>query len=248
MRGKTLGACLTLLRAKMRLSLNAAHNVQVRDTQISALQKAQEMLWEDYTWPHMRVERYLQLQNGQRFYDPLGCKKISQSTGLLTTAGDVGIDRIDSIMWLRDGDIWIKVLPGITPAEFNEWDSDAGDTNWPVRRWQIAESNNVEFWPVPNQNGNTTTLSGMIRFTGVKNLGSFTDDSHTADLDDLAIVYFAASELVPDKERAKFEGRGIKRLSQIRANAVVRRRVKLFSGSSDERQSRFPPRVYYRTT
>lgn len=248
MRGKTLGECLTLLRAKMRLSLNAAHNVQVRDTQVSALQKAQEMLWEDYTWPHMRVERYLRPQKNQRFYDPAGCKKIDQSTGDLVAAGDVDIDRLDSIMWLRDGDVWMKVVPGISPAQFNTYDSDAGDTAWPVCRWQIAEGDNIELWPVPNQDGNETTLAGMLRFSGVKNLGAFTDDSHTADLDDLAIVYAAGADLVPEKERPKWEGRVARRLNQIRANAVVRRRIKLFSGAREGRELRGPPRVYYRTT
>jgi hypothetical protein len=88
----------------------------------------------------------------------------------------------------------------------------------------------------------------MIRFTGVKSLGAFTDDSHTADMDDLAIVFAAIAELVPEKERPKWEGRLGRRLTQIRANAVVRRRIKLFSGQSEGRERRGPPRVYYRTT
>lgn len=248
MRGKTLGECLTGLRTELRLSLNPAHNVQVRDTHVAVLQRTQEWLWENYTWPHMRVERYLQPQTGQRFYDPAGCKKISQSTGLLVAAGDVTIDRLDSVMWLRDGDVWMKVVPGINPADFNAYDSDAGDTAWPICRWQIAEGNNVEFWPVPNQNGNTTTLAGMIRFSGVKSLGAFTDDTHTADLDDQAIILFAAAKLAPAKEKADFVAQGQQRMRDIRANAVVRRRIKLFSGQSEGKQLRGPPRVYYRTT
>lgn len=246
MRGKTLGECLTGLRAELRLSLNPAHNVQVRDTHIAILQRTQEWLWENYSWPHMRVERYLQPQIGQRFYDPAGCKKIDQSTGLLVAAGDVKIDRID-YMKLRDGDIWAPMSPGIPVEVFNHYDSDAGETAWPIKRWQIAEGDNVEFWPVPDQDGDLTTLENMVRFVGTKSLGAFTDDAHTADLDDQAIILFAAAKLAPSKEKKDYIAQGQQRMQDIRANANIKRRVRLFGEPRETRLLRGPPTVYYRT-
>ena len=247
MRGKTLGECLTGLSTELRLSLNPAHNVQVRDTHVAILQRVQEWLWENYSWPHMRVERYLQPQIGQRFYDPAGCKKIDQNTGDLVAAGDVKIDRIDYLK-LRDGDIWTPISPGIPVEVFNTWDSDAGERSWPVLRWQIAEGDNIEFWPVPGLDGNTTTLANMVRFVGTKSLGAFTDDSHTADLDDIAIILFAAAKLAPAKERGDYVAQGQQRMRDIRANANIRRRVRLFGAPREARELRGPPRVYYRTT
>ena len=248
MRGQTLGECLTLLRTKLRVSLQASHNVQVRDTHVAALQQAQETLWDDYSWPHLRVERYLQPQEGQRYYDPAGCKKIDQSTGLLVAAGDVRIDNVTH-MWLRDGSTWVPLSPGIRPENYNQWDSDAGEEAWPIERWQIAENDNVEFWPVPNLDGNTTTLADMVKFVGKRNLSSFTLEAHTADLDDQAIVFLAASELAPDKDKPMWANRLQRRLTNIRANFNPRRRVRVFGRSEPEgRVRRGPPTVYYRTS
>ena len=246
MRGKTLGECLTGLRVELRLSLNPAHNVQVRDTQVQILQRTQEWLWENYSWPHLRVERYLRPQINQRFYDPAGCKKIDQNTGDLVAAGDVKIDRIDKFE-LRDGDVWVPVDPGIPVRLFNQWDSDAGETAWPIRRWQIAEDDNVEFWPLPDQDGDETTLANMARFVGTRNLSAFTDDAHTADLDDQAIILFAAAKLAPSNEKNDYIAQGQQRMRDIRANANIRRRIRLFGKPRETRQLRGPPTVYYRT-
>lgn len=230
------------------MSLQASHNVQVRDTQIKHLQETQEWLWENYSWPHMRAERFLTTQIGQRFYDPAGCKKIDQSTGLLVTAGDVKIDRIDYLM-LRDGDIWRAPLsPGITADEYNQWDSDAGDRSWPIERWQIAENDNIEVWPVPDQDGDETTLANMLKFVGTRNLSDFAEDDDTCDLDHLAIVYFTAATLAPEKEGRKLLAKAQQRIRDIRANANPRNRVKLFSKPTPRFVLRGPPRVYYRTT
>ena len=82
MRGKTLGDLLTKFRGEARLSLNVAHNAQVRDTHVMLLQRIQEWLWEDFAWPHLCVERDIELAAGQRYYD---------------TPEDLDIDRIEKI-------------------------------------------------------------------------------------------------------------------------------------------------------
>ena len=248
-RGKTLGECLTGLRAELRLSLSPAHNVQVSDTHVQMLQRAQEWLWENYSWPHLRVERFLKPQIGQRYYDPAGCKKVDQSTGLLVAAGDVKIDRIDYFT-LRDGSVWQPPLtPGILTEHFNLWDSDAGERAWPIMRWQIAEGDNVELWPVPNQDGDETTFENMLKFVGTRNLATFTEDTDTADLDDQAIILFAAADLASDpKVSQKKMLKAQQRLRDVRGNVNPRNRVRLFGKPHHSRVLRGPPTVYYRTT
>lgn len=246
-RGATLGDLLTGLRVELRLSLNPAHNEQVRDTHVKTLQYVQEWLWEEYTWPHLRVERYLQPQDGQRFYDPAGCKKIDQNTGALVAAGDVSIDNVENL-WLRDGDVWRPLSAGIDPHCYNQWDSDAGETAWPIEHWQVAENDNIEFWPVPGEDGNETTLANMVKFVGVRNLSDLSADDDTADLDDQAIILFAAAKLAPAKEASKFLGQAERRMRIIKGNATKKRRHKLFSRTGPKRVLRGPPTVYYRTT
>lgn len=246
-RGTQLGEILTGLRTELRLSLNAAMNEQVRDTHIKVIQRTQEALWEDYSWPHLRVERYLQPQIGQRFYDPAGCKKVDQNTGLLVAAGDVNIDRVDHL-WLRDGDTWRPLCPGIKPDLYNQWDSDAGETAWPIEHWQIAESDNIELWPVPDQDGVETTFVNMLKFVGVRNLGTFTEDTDTADIDDQAIILFAAAKLSTAENAQKFVSQGQQRIRSLRANTNAVRRVRVFGRTGPRRLLRGPPTVYYRTT
>ena len=63
-RGTTLVKLLDDLRAECRISLNPAHNRQQRDVQVKMLQRKQEWLWNDFAWPHLRVERFIDLQAG----------------------------------------------------------------------------------------------------------------------------------------------------------------------------------------
>jgi hypothetical protein len=68
-RGQTLESILNKVRAKARLSLNAANNTQVIDSHKVLIKTEQDRLWEDYAWPHMRVHKYVALQAGQYLYD-----------------------------------------------------------------------------------------------------------------------------------------------------------------------------------
>ena len=86
----TLIRLLDQLRAEARLSKNPAHNSQVRDTHVDMLQRIQDRLWDDFDWPHLRVERLEIVQSGQRFYAP---------------PADMLIDNIEKIE-LYDGGGW----------------------------------------------------------------------------------------------------------------------------------------------
>jgi len=240
---------LTSLRTELRGSLNPAHNTGIRDTHVAMLQRTQEWLWEDYTWPHLRVERFIQPTAGQRYYDPAGCKKLT-SDGDLVAAGDVKIDRIETIH-LRDGTIWTPPLQaGISQDHFNLWDSDADQTAWPVERWRVSEDDNIELWPVPSLTGDETTLDNMVKIVGTRDLGRFTQEADTADLDDRLIVLFTAADLINDEiiSRKKL-ALANKRFLTLRGNNTKRRKFRMFGNEQrSERILRGPPTVYYRTT
>lgn len=248
-RGKTLGELLTGLRVEMRASLNVSHNVGIRDTQVAKLQATQEWLWEDYTWPHLRVERFIQPTASQRFYDLDGAKKLD-TAGDLVAADDLRLDRVDTVH-LRDGTIWSDPLkPGIDESHFNLWDSDIGQTAWPIERWRVSEDDQLELWPIPSLTGDETTLDNMVKVVGTRNLSRLTEESDTADLDDRLIVLFAAADMIDDEARSRKKlALANKRLLALRGNLTKRRRFRMFGKQQrDTRALRGPPTVYYRTT
>ena len=180
MRGKTLGSLVEDLRAETRRSLNPAHNSQVRDTQVKTLQHVQEWLWQDFTWPHLRVQRDIPLQAGQRYYD---------------MPEDLDIDRIEKVE-VRYNGMWMRLEVGVSASQYFQYDSDLLVRAWPVTNWQIYEDEQVEVWPIPDTDMDAATLEGTLRFTGIKKLSPLVDDSDRADLDSRLIILYAAADIL----------------------------------------------------
>lgn len=177
-RGTTLVSLLDGLRAACRISLNAAHNNQHRDAQIKALQLKQEWFWGDFAWPHLRVDRYIQLQAGQRYFD---------------MPEDMDIDRISHIE-VRWGSAWNRLQPGIYPTDYAAFDSDLGQRSDPVLRWRITEGEQLELWPIPATNYDATTLEGWLKITGIRTLNPLIADADRADLDDQLLIQACAAD------------------------------------------------------
>jgi hypothetical protein len=171
------------LRAEARLSLNPAHNADDRLRQIKILQKHQQRLWEDFRWPHLRVERQISLQSGQRYYSP---------------PKDMIIENIERIDIFRDA-AWVPLAPQINAAYYTTWNSDLGERAWPPLRWDFHngdEGDEIEVWPIPDQNADVTTLDGFMQFTGIRSLKPLVADTDKADLDDQMLIAFAAADIL----------------------------------------------------
>ena len=180
MRGTTLVKLLDDLRAEARLSLNPAHNAQNRSSQVKALQREQERLWEDFDWPHLRIYPQQPVQAGQRYYE---------------TPDNMIIDRIERVEIFLDG-LWCKLEPGIDACEYSAWNSDLDARSWPPRKWKFNEDEDIELWPIPNINADPATMNGMLRITGIRNLNPLVDDTDRADLDDIMLVGFCAAKML----------------------------------------------------
>lgn len=184
MRGKTLESILNSTRAEARLSLLPANNNQVRDSHVILIQREQERLWEDYNWPHLRERHLMPLQAGQRYYETP------------TTAGyTIQMDRIELIE-IRDGSIWRPLDTQISGEYLSTYDSDLDERSWPARAWQATADDDIEIWPIPDQNGDAATLDGYLRITGIRDLQAFTTDNHRADLDDRLISLYVAGGIL----------------------------------------------------
>lgn len=177
-RGSTLTKLLDDLRAECRLSTNVAHNTQNREAQIHALQRKQEWFWHDFSWPHLRVERSVALQDGQRYYD---------------MPADLDIDRIEKIE-VRDAGVLCPLDWGIAAEHLAAHDSDLDSRSSPARRVRISEGEMLEVWPIPDTNASVATRDGFLRITGIKHLAPLVADDDRADLDDRLLVLHCAAE------------------------------------------------------
>lgn len=225
-RGVTLVKLLNDLRAECRISLNPAHNNQMRDSQIIALQRAQELFWNDFAWPHLRVDRFIDTQAGQRYYD---------------TPIDIDIDRITKIEF-RDGSAYRPLSWGIDAEHYATYDSDLDVRSSPALRVKITEDEQLEVWPIPLINTNVTTLDGKIKITAIRKLSPLVADADRADLDDrLLILYCAAEHLAATgaKDAQVKQDKANRHFLKLRGSLMPRKTYTLFNkGREPERERR----------
>jgi hypothetical protein len=235
MRGTTLVRLLDLYRHECRLSVNPAHNAQGRDAQVSHLQRTQEWLWDDFAWPFLRVERFLEVQTGQRYYD---------------LPEDLHIERLTKVELLHDT-LYAHLHAGIDGQHYSAYDSDKGETQWPPQRWRISESEQFELWPIPSSDYDPATLEGRIKLTGIKKLSPLVDDGDRADLDDRLIVLFCAAEVLASRgeKDASFKlDQAKQRYATLRGQQQPRRKFTMFGIETQDRVRRVPLAVYNKTT
>jgi hypothetical protein len=179
-RGTSLGQLVTDLRAEVGHSLQPNLGKATRDVFINLLERTQRRLWEDYSWPFLRITRDITISSGQRYYD---------------VPDGLTFERIER-MEVKHGDYWTKMHYGIGAQEYNSHDSDRGIQSSPTRRFDTYENNQIEFWPIPANNSNATTGTDSIRIYGIRNLTPLVAEADTADLDDQLIILYAAAEIL----------------------------------------------------
>lgn len=123
-------------------------------------------------------------------------------------------------------DVWF----GIGQREYNAFNSAAGITGSPVRRWDMVMVNGammVEVWPVPNV-AQTLMLDGTIPVTPM------VADTDVCMLDDLLIVLWAAAarlrRIQPDEAAAKRQ-EAMEYLQELKASSLSRHDTFNISGA-----------------
>lgn len=173
-RGTTLNELLRMVREETGQSTSAALGQNTVDSLKQKIRRQQEVLWNETTWPHLKVQVEIALQAGERYYNPPPQLSMNH--------------RIESVS-VYHGKQWQDVKPGITLRCYNWIDPDQDQREDPVRRWDLYESEQIELWPLPATNG----IRVMIE--GTRNLRQLVDDSDVADLDDRLITLFLAAEI-----------------------------------------------------
>ena len=179
-RNTTLQVLLNDLRSESGHAISSALGKSTQEMMVNLLNRVQRRLWEDFAWPFLQVKKDITLQAGQRYYDiPSG----------------LTLERVQSASF-KNGSSWHKIFYGISTQDYTVHDSDTGSRSWPIRKYEAYGATQVEVWPIPSENTNTTTGDGLFRLEGTGNLSTFVSMSDTADLDDQLIVLFADSELL----------------------------------------------------
>lgn len=243
-RGTTLVRLVDDLRAECRLSLNPAHNAQSRDTQIKALQRKQEFFWNDFAWPHLRVERFIDVEAGQRFYDLAGARDAQGDI-----RGDLDITRISKIE-VRQDSTYQRLRWGIGASQYAAYDSELGVRGWPIQNVQITEDEQLEVWPVPDTNFCRKTLEGRIKVTGIRKLRLLAGDNDRCDIDGHLLVMHCAAEYLAaagaQDAQIKLDQANALYL-KLRSQLMPRRVFSMFVNREKERAPRYPIAVYRST-
>jgi hypothetical protein len=177
-RGTQLLSLIAQLRAETGRTQNVAVGVDEVENLKVILQRTQETLYDEYEWPHLRVQRTISLVAGSRYYN---------------FPSDLNFDRIQDVKLKYNG-VYTDLERGILFDDYSIYDSNAAtpDRSFPVLKWDIRHTGSteqMEVWPIPSD-------AATLYLFGTKKLGNLIQESDTAALDDRLIVLFAAAEIL----------------------------------------------------
>jgi hypothetical protein len=175
-RGTQLQELVAMLRAETGRSQNVAVGVSELDNLKTQLRTRQEILYDEYDWPFLTVERSVTLSAGQRYYD---------------FPSDLNYDRLNCVKFKYGGE-FVDVERGIDFDDYSVYDSNQDERSSPVVKWDVRNTGSgeqLEIWPIPN-------AAGSIHFFGTKSLAPLVQDDDRVDLDDILIVFFVAAEIL----------------------------------------------------
>lgn len=215
---------VTMLRQKTGKSSNVYAGIDENDTLKAILRETQEILYDEFDWPHLREEFLLPLAAGQRYYDV--------PTGL-------NFDRIET-MAVYFPDQPQAVERGIGFAEYSENDSDADERSDPMQKWDIrwlvgGTKEQIEIWPIPASNNQT------LKFLGIRKLRDFIEEAALCDLDDKMIVLFAAAEILEDqgsKKAKSVANKAAARFKRMKGRSQAAAETIVYGGGEMKRPTR----------
>lgn len=232
--GTTLALLLAMFKAEIRVDPSSSIAPGGDEMFKVLLATQQKWLVDEYDFPHLKKRLDIPLVNGTRYYDiPTVVLSDASVVPALNFQGRVSAKLNLGGIWLMDD------LPfDVDERELVAFNSDTGVTSGVVLRWNLVataqDKTQIEVWPVPNQ-------AQTLRIVGNRPLNPLTLDTHTADIDDLLLVFFTAAEYLtgtnsPDAEAklAKFQ----KRLTQV-IGKLPKRNDRFVLGGDARQERRF---------
>lgn len=192
-----------------------------------AINSVYATLYMDHDWPHLRKTFTVSLAAGQRYYNfPSG----------------LNVERLEEV-YVNWNDIRHRLDRPIDFEDYNDHDSDLGERNDPVLKWDVrwtGSSEQIEFWPIP-------ATPYTVYFRGIQDAPRLVNDSDVCLLDDTLVVLFSAASLLSDEKESE---KKLKLAQQHLANLKVRGK----GGSSEFRlgighgEERVHPRAVVRVS
>jgi len=220
MRGKQLQEVVAQLRAETGRNQAVAVGTSELDNLKEQLRRMQELLYDDYDWPFLNIERSINLQAGQRYYD---------------FPTDLNYDRLNAVKF-KYGGKYCNVDRGITFDDYSAYDSPAGVRSSPLIKWDIRHTGTaeqLEAWPIPNE-------AGVLYFFGTKALAPLVDDADRFTMDDRLVVLFTAAEILAKQKSPDAKNKldlANARLLKLRGNSSNGKTVQVGLGSKNRNSS-----------
>jgi hypothetical protein len=214
MQTDTLANCVYALRAEAGHSLSSAQGQNLVDVLKYLLKRSQQELWTAYQWPTLMQSGDTQMVAGQYLYNyPAGFdfEAIRQSYTAPASSSQ-----------------WLPLAYGIDETYIMPGGANSQSGDGP-QLWR-PELDKFRVWPTPISANNWT------RFRGMKPLNAFIADSDVSTLDAMAIVLFAATEVLTRSKAADAPAKLKKaqnHLTVILGNTVsAKRRVSTLGATS----------------
>lgn len=196
------------------------------------LSNMQKWLASDYDWPFLNDRWDVAVGPASRIVNVPTTAQVAGANISINFERPVDFE----VKW---NSAWQPVLYGIDSEEFNYVDSDIGEAQDPVQRWQMSGEATFEIWPMPQ-------TAQTCRFSGQRVLGTLAADADKADLDDLLIVLFCAAELLADAKSAKAStvlAKATQRLARLRGVYPARQTQRIIGGTSEKATRIVPMRI-----
>jgi len=237
-----------MVKAETGKSLQSTSTAQ--DAEINQIIfDTQQWLSSEYDWPFLKGRWDVAIPVGGRY----ASFPTTDTEGTQQTVA-INFERAGQLkVYIKWNNIWQEVNYGIREmAEFNYIDSDRGQVLDPIQRWQFADENQFEVWPLP---ATATTL----RFVGQRVVAELRsniavpptwDDSAVVNLDDLMVAYYASAEYALREQQSDLAKLLLQsaqtRMAQVRATyPLIERPATIVGGGStlDRRALRIVPMV-----
>jgi len=206
-RGTQLLELRKMLRAEAGHSTLVSAGVDNIPALDQKLRRVQTMLYDDYDWPFMEHKPFLDIVEGEQYYD-------------LT---EMQLESIEKVVLWYNGQPR-EITRGIGPAEYAQYNSSADERSSPIENWDIVSTGDedssaasleqLEVWPKPDVNGM------QLQFYGKRRLRPLIANSDVCDIDDLCIVLVAAADLLASQEdpsAKRVEAAANRRIAQMKA-------------------------------
>lgn len=194
------------LRALTGSDTSTATGVSLLPALKYRLNAKQRLVYQTGGWAQLRITSEIELQTDERYYD---------------MPSTMDFDRIEevAINWSNTPH---PLERGISFEQYAVYDSDAGETSSPVRRWDVkrpdVDLEQIEVWPIPADN------DMVLQFRGFRKLTDMVSDDDYCLLDGDMLVELCAADILKRKDS--------KDADDIREQAVSRRSALLGNSHS----------------